>query len=102
LGETFQAKIGNTEIYVEQTCHHPPIYNYYIKNPEFTGFGYSQMEASAGANTMTAINLGKLYLKFNDGVLHRFHVPKFSLSGLLFGKRYINFEGSILLEDLVI
>ena len=41
LGETFQAKTGNTEIYIEQTSHHPPILNYYVKNPSFTAFGYS-------------------------------------------------------------
>jgi len=60
------------------------------------------MEANAGPNSMTAVNSGKFYLKFNDGVLHRFHVPRFSLSGLMLGKRYVNFEGSIIIEDLVI
>lgn len=102
LGETFQTKIGKADIYLEQTSHHPPIYNIYVKHPEFTAFGYSQMEASAGPNTMTAVNLGKFYLKYNDGVLHKFHVPKFILSGLMLGKRFVNFEGSILVEDLVI
>jgi hypothetical protein len=101
LGETFQAKVGKAEIYIEQTSHHPPVFNYYIKHPEFTGFGHSQMEANAGANSMTAINFGKFYLRFNDGVLHRFHVPRFSMTGLMLGKRYMNFEGSIIIEDLV-
>ena len=86
LGETFQAKSGDSSIYIEQTCHHPPIYNYYIKHPEYTGFGYSQMEAAAGANSMSVLNIGKLYVKYNDGVLHKFHVPKFAISGLMLGK----------------
>lgn len=30
LGETFQCKIGNTKMYVEQTSHHPPIYNFLV------------------------------------------------------------------------
>jgi hypothetical protein len=29
-GETFQAKIGDTKMYLEQTSHHPPIYHFYV------------------------------------------------------------------------
>jgi hypothetical protein len=29
-GETFQCKIGNTMLYMEQTSHHPPIYHFYV------------------------------------------------------------------------
>jgi hypothetical protein len=29
-GETFQAKIGDTEVYLEQTSHHPPIYHFLV------------------------------------------------------------------------
>lgn len=29
-GETFQAKIGDTNVYLEQTSHHPPIYHFYV------------------------------------------------------------------------
>lgn len=32
LGETFQARIGNTMMYLEQTSHHPPVYNFYVFN----------------------------------------------------------------------
>ena len=89
-------------MYCEQTCHHPPVFNYYYKNPNYTAFGYSQMEAIAGANSMYAINKGKFYLKFNDGVLHRYQIPKFTVSGLMIGKRFVNLEGAIVVEDLVI
>ncbi len=30
LGETFQCKINDSQIYCEQTCHHPPILNFYV------------------------------------------------------------------------
>lgn len=30
LGETFQCTIGNAEYYLEQTSHHPPVYNFYV------------------------------------------------------------------------
>jgi hypothetical protein len=29
-GETFQCKIGDCQIYLEQTSHHPPIYHFYV------------------------------------------------------------------------
>jgi hypothetical protein len=32
LGETFQCKIGDTLLYIEQTSHHPPVYNYLVNN----------------------------------------------------------------------
>ena len=31
LGETFQTKINDVMFYMEQTSHHPPIFNYYVK-----------------------------------------------------------------------
>jgi hypothetical protein len=31
LGETFQCKILQSEFYLEQTSHHPPICNFYVK-----------------------------------------------------------------------
>jgi hypothetical protein len=29
-GETFQCKIGDTDLYMEQTSHHPPIYHFLV------------------------------------------------------------------------
>ncbi len=29
-GETFQCKIGDTSLYLEQSSHHPPIYHFYV------------------------------------------------------------------------
>ena len=35
LGETFQAKlIDGTEVFLEQTCHHPPISSILVDGPE--------------------------------------------------------------------
>ena len=102
LGETFQAKIGDADIYVEQTSHHPPVFNYYIKHPEFISFGYNSMEAISHGNSVTFEHTGKYYIKFNDGTLHRFKIPKFNMSGLMIGKRFLNFEGYFFVEDLVL
>ena len=35
LGETFQCKIGNTKLYIEQTSHHPPIFHFYVYKYKF-------------------------------------------------------------------
>jgi len=100
LGETFQCKIGDTIMYYEQTCHHPPIFNYYSKNPHFTSHGYTEMDILSGANSMKAEVKGKMYITFNDGVIHRMSPPKILISGIMIGKRYMNFYEGIVVEDL--
>jgi hypothetical protein len=100
LGETFQCKIGDTEIYVEQTSHHPPIFNYLFKHPKFTMYGCKGAEVSMGANSVTVENPGKLYLQLKDGTLYRTHLGTLSLSGISIGRRLLNFSG-IYIEDLV-
>jgi hypothetical protein len=99
LGETFQTKIGNSLIYMEQTSHHPPIFSYYVKNPKYTCFGHKGVEASTGTNTLTAEHNGKLYVQFNDGNLYKLTPGKFTMTGLTMGRRYINFENFIV-EDI--
>jgi hypothetical protein len=100
LGETFQSKVGDTLIYVEQTSHHPPILNYYIKNPNFISFGYAEVEITAGPNSVKGENKGKFYIKFNDGQLYRLYPPKFYASGISIGKRYMNMTECLALEDV--
>ena len=39
LGETFQAKVGDSMTYSEQISHHPPILYYYVVNPKFKLWG---------------------------------------------------------------
>jgi hypothetical protein len=101
LGETFQAKIGDSLFYMEQTSHHPPIFNFYIKNPDFISYGYNALEAHATPNSASAHNNGKFFLKTNDGVLYSYKMPDFKLSGLMIGIRYCNYSGSLVVEDTV-
>jgi hypothetical protein len=101
LGETFQAKIGDNLVYYEQTSHHPPIFNFYVKNPNFISYGYSAMEANAGTNSAYAINGGKFFMKTNDGMLYSIKIPDFKLSGLTLGLRYCNYVTPMVVEDLV-
>lgn len=100
LGETFQSKVGETLIYAEQTSHHPPILNYYVKNPNFKAFGYAEVEIIAGPNSIKGENKGKFYIQFNDGVIYRVYPPKFSATGITIGKRYMNMTECLALEDI--
>jgi hypothetical protein len=102
LGETFQAKIGDNLIYCEQTSHHPPIFNFYVKNPYFISYGYGALEANAGANSASAIYAGKFNVKSNDGILYSFKLPDFKINGLMLGNRYVNYSSPLIVEDLVI
>lgn len=100
LGETFQTKIGDSLLYLEQTSHHPPIYTYYIKNPEYTAYGHELIEASTGANSVTAEHIGKLYIQFSNGGILKIKQPKFYLSGTTLGKRLVNLQDNLVVEDL--
>jgi hypothetical protein len=101
LGETFQTKIGDTEIYVEQTCHHPPIMNFYIINPNFKVFGYEQVEANTGANSVTASKKGKFFIELSDKTLYKITKPIFTLTGTTMGKRLTYFTEELIVEDMV-
>lgn len=101
IGETFQIKEGDISAYYEQTAHHPPILNYYIKSPLFIGYGYSQVDVVTGTNSMTFEDKGKLYVKFNDGVVFLMKPPKFQITGLMLGRRYITLLENMFVEDLV-
>ncbi len=101
LGETFQAKVGDLEMYLEQTCHHPPIFNFYFKNSLFISYGFSALEVHSSANSMVADNNGKMYIQFKDGTLYKLKPPKMQISGLMLGKRYVNYIENLAIEDLV-
>ena len=105
LGETFQTKIGNTEIYMEQTSHHPPIMNFYILNKNFKVYGYEQIEANAGANSITAIKKGKFFIELFDenkkATKYKISKPNLILTGTTIGKRLTYFTEKLIIEDIV-
>jgi len=102
IGETFQCRIANLDIYIEQTVNHPITYNFYIKeeNNYFTMYGFVVTDASVNVNSVTATRLGKFFIKFKDGGLYRIRVPSVILSGISVGDRTFNFINNCLVEDL--
>ena len=77
LGETFQTKIGNMNIYCEQTMNKPPTANFYCYDDDRTYkyYGYIATTASTSANSCKALKLGKIYLEYKDGAKFRIYYP---------------------------
>ena len=102
IGETFQCKIGNLDIYLEQTVNHPITANFYIKeeNNYFTMYGYVITDASVNVNSVSATRLGKFFIKFKDDTLYQIRVPTVILKGISVGDRLFNFINNCLVEDL--
>ena len=84
-GETFQCKIGGTKLYLEQSCHHPPIYHFYHIGQHFKAYGYQQPEASTGANSVMAKTLGRYTVEYEDGTKHIIYPCDLIMNGTLVG-----------------
>ena len=77
LGETFQCKIGDLFLYVENTKREPLINHFYgfDENKNYKIYGYQISDISTGPNSILASKLGKFYIELKDGnkYLLRFH-----------------------------
>ena len=102
IGETFQCRIGNIDLYIEQTVNHPITLNIYGKeiNGEFIMYGHLITDASIHVNSLYTSRLGKYFIKFKDGTLFRVIMPPITLKGLSMGDRIFNFIDKGLVMDL--
>lgn len=102
IGETFQCRIGNIDLYVEHTVNHPITANFYAReiNGNFTLYGYQITDASINLNSVTAERLGHYYINFNDGTQYMITIPKITLRGLTLGDRLFIIEGKCVAVDL--
>jgi hypothetical protein len=69
LGETYNMIWEDgSEIFLEQTSHHPPISHYimYGPNKNYKYYGYSHFSSSAGFNSLKVVNKGKRTIEFMD------------------------------------
>lgn len=70
LGETYHAYMDDgTQIYCEQTSHHPPISHIHIVGPDnlYEFSMHSGYSASAWVNSITVNVIGHKYIIFKDG-----------------------------------
>lgn len=98
-GETFQCNIGNNRMFIEQTSHHPPIYNYVMDGKNYVKYGYEEIKAETGANSVTVSAIGKREIKFTDGTVHSVITPRAVSTGITLGDRTYNIYGSLYVID---
>ena len=108
LGETYQCEWDDgTKMYLEHTCHTPPISHFYLKsaNNIYTVSGYIDMEMggmlkSLMTNTMQIIPKGKITVKLLEtNQTISFQFPKITMGGALWGERYCYFSDHMKFED---
>ena len=108
LGETYQCEWEDgSKMYLEHTCHTPPISHFYIKssNNLFRVSGYVDMEMGGImkamlTNTMQIIPKGRItvYLPETEQTID-FQFPKITMGGALWGERYMYFSDHMKFED---
>lgn len=103
LGETYHAyKADGTEIWLEQTSHHPPVSHWEMIGPNgiyhFQGNG-QVVAGLAGANTINGAKKGKNIITFRDGSRLEFTTPDMQIAGIMYGDRIINFIRNATIRD---
>ena len=105
LGETLEGYFKDgSKIYMEHVSHHPPISSYHIEGPaEYPYQMYGSVEFKANVKSKgNVINIffeGSNYVKFPDGHVIEFHYPTTKVSGLMWGERTLNIDGTGLIID---
>ena len=102
IGETFQCRVGNIDLYIEQTVNHPITLNIFGKelSGEFIMYGHLITDASVHINYLYTSRLGKYFIEFKDGTKFRVIMPPIILKGLSMGDRLFNFIDKGLVLDL--
>ena len=103
IGETFQCRIGNLKLFLEQTVNHPITANFYGIDDDKTYemFGYQITDASVTPNTCMATRLGLYYIKIiKDNTLYRIRIPDALVRGTTIGDRMFSYENKCLVMDI--
>jgi len=70
LGETYQARgADGANIFLEQTCHHPPTTHFYIDGPNngYTMHGHQSFSVVLWPNSVVITTVGQKTTRFHDG-----------------------------------
>ena len=99
LGETYQVKIGNLDLYIEHIVHKPPAFRFYGKSKYYTISGYQSLEAKTGANSVKAFKSGIYTITFEGGHSFDIYPPTLMIKGVNVGKRLFYFRRSTIVVD---
>lgn len=101
LGETFQIKVGDLDLYFEQVLHKPPTCAFYGLSKNYSIHGHTCIEAKTGANSVKANVFGKYNVSFFDGYSYELKPCQVIVKGINVGKRTFNFRRSGVVIDKV-
>jgi len=102
LGETYQASfIDGTQVFCEQTGHHPPVSAWEVFGPNNTWhfWGYGVGSASGRGNTIKGYQTGPSNIDFPDGTRISFTLPVLNIKGIIWGERGMEFSGNLSFKD---
>jgi len=102
LGETFQCRIGDFVLYIENTSSETLINNFYgfDDNKNYKIYGYQISDISTRPNSILASKIGKFYIELKDGTKYLLRFPNASLKGISFGDRLFNYVDKVIVQDL--
>lgn len=103
IGETFQCRIGNLQMYLEHTVNHPITANFYACDDDglYEMFGYQITDASVTPNSVKASRLGIYFIRFiKDNTFFRIRYPDPLVQGIAMGDRLFSYEGKVVVLDI--
>ena len=103
VGETFQCKIGNFSLYLENTTSDSLTNNFYgfDDDKNYKIYGYQVSDISTMPNSILASKVGKYYIEFKDGSKYLLRLPNVTLRGISIGDRTFNYTQKIVIYDLI-
>jgi len=102
IGETFEATYEDgTEVYCEQSSHHPPITNWEVIGPDnlYHFYGHGELTASFRGNSVRGRQLGAHIVEFQDGGKIEYHLPDIWVRGVMWGDRILEYDGEMTFKD---
>jgi hypothetical protein len=102
VGETFQCRIGNFVLYIENTTSNSLANNFYGYDDDknYKIYGYQISDISTMPNSVVASKLGKYFIEFKDGSKYLLRLPNITLKGISMGDRTFNYTEKIVIYDL--
>lgn len=102
VGETFQCRIGNFVLYIENTTSDSLTNNFYGYDDDknYKIYGYLTSDISTMPNSVIASKLGKYFIEFKDGSKYLIKFPNMTLKGISVGDRTFNYTDKIVIFDL--
>ncbi|GAM26095.1 hypothetical protein SAMD00019534_092700 [Acytostelium subglobosum LB1] len=100
LGETFQCYFSDgTQVFCEQTSHHPPISSWQMQGAGFHYYGQGVWSAACRGNLVKAYQKGSHTIDFEDGSSIHWALPEILIKGIFWGDRITDFNGKMVFTD---